>query len=193
MSATRAYAVAVVGGVAASAIGFFATSAAWAHVTLAATGMPVDRVSVSGVQSVPVVSAMALVALAGCLAVLATGGSLRRLVGLVVVVAAVVAVVDICVAGGSVADALRERVGSSSATTGGRATQAQAVAGASHTVWRWVALVALVAAGCSGAAVLRQGQRWPSMGRRYEAPAARASTREDDPWTALDRGDDPTV
>lgn len=40
----------------------------------------------------------------------------------------------------------------------------------------------------AGALVAVRGQRWAAMGSRYDAPRVR-----DDPWAALDRGDDPTV
>lgn len=196
MSPRRSYALAVVGGVVAGGVGFLATSASWARVRLDSSGMPTEQVSVTGADAVPLVSAMALVVLAGAVAVLATAGRLRRFVGLVIAVAATVGLVGIALSGGPLADAVLERVRGSAAMTGGRADEAEAVGSATHGLWRWVALTGMLAAAYVGGAVAAHGHRWPSMGRRYEAPTARRAERgalDEDAWTALDRGEDPTV
>ena len=55
-------------------------------------------------------------------------------------------------------------------------------------------LALLVAAGLGGLTA-RAGHRWPTMGRRYEAPVAaapQAPTTDADIWKALDEGRDPT-
>jgi hypothetical protein len=46
---------------------------------------------------------------------------------------------------------------------------------------------AIVAA--AGLLAVREGRNWPSMGSRYE----RRPSTGTDPWTAIDRGEDPTV
>ncbi len=66
----------------------------------------------------------------------------------------------------------------------------------------WPLLAALGAVGLlsGGVAALRYGGTWPTMGTRFDSPAApagrataRKSTVEADMWNALDRGEDPTT
>lgn len=193
MSSTRSYALVVVAGVAAGGLGFLSAGRPWSRVTISSAGMPADRVLVTGTDALPLVSAMALVVLAGSVAVLASSPRVRVVVGLVIICAALTAVVDIVAGTGAVHDAVLERVRSSTSMTGGVRAQEAVAAAAAATAWRWIALLAMVVAALAGSAVVLLGRTWPTMGRRYDAPATATSVRDDDPWKALDRGEDPTV
>ncbi|MGH3425369.1 MAG: Trp biosynthesis-associated membrane protein [Nocardioidaceae bacterium] len=188
----RTYATTVVGGIAAGGITFFAASRTWASVTVRTSGMPTDRVAVDGSQAVPMVSAMALVVLAGSVAVLAGSPRVRILVGAVVTAAAVTAVVYTLTAGSAIEDAVVGQVGESPAMTGDHAAQVALATHADPTMWRWVCLAAALGSVAAGVSVLLFGRRWPTMGRRYDSPA-RKREADPDPWKALDRGEDPTV
>lgn len=145
-------------------------------------------VAASGRQAAPVVPAVALVALAGGVALLLARAFGRRVAGLLLVLAgaagfaATVTLQRVPVDG--IADLVTKAVG----VTGAPATSVQV------TPWPWVALAgcALTAAG-GAVAVLRAG-RWSQPRTRYEAPGAPESERADAgaTWDALSRGEDPT-
>lgn len=140
----------------------------------------------TGSALAPGLPALALVGLAGVVAVLATRGRLRLVVGLVVTV------------DGLGALALALTAPPSGADTGG---------------WRWVAVVAAVVVALAGVAIAVRGRRWPTMGGRYDAPSGATATgaagasHADAPdpagaqpaaqdralWDAIERGDDPTA
>jgi uncharacterized membrane protein (TIGR02234 family) len=63
-----------------------------------------------------------------------------------------------------------------------------------RTWWCWVSVAGGVLVFAGGVlAALRSG-KWPAMGSRYDAPAGTPSKpKNDDPWAALDRGEDPTA
>lgn len=113
---------------------------------------------------------LALVALAGAAALLATKRWSRIAVGVLIVMAG---------AGTAVA-----------------AVVAKAPHGAqSLSAWRVVAVVAAVPVVLAGLAAAARGYRWSVMSARYDAPGSQRQ-RVQDPdvalWDALDRGDDPT-
>jgi len=164
----------------------------------------------SGTEVTPWVAPLAIVAIVGAVAVIATRGVLRRVVSLVLatvgvglVLAPVMVILD---PGAAATGPVR------SATGGGSGTRVQVDA----VAWWWCWLAALggllVLAGA--ALVFRSGSRWAVMASRYEAPrAATGSTasaasadasepaqsgegstgRRQDAWSRLDRGEDPTV
>ena len=130
----------------------------------------------SGGDLAPAVSALALVALAGAVALLATRGWGRVLTGAVLVLVGALLVVE----------SLRWDV----------------PAGGDRSGWPVAAIAAgFVLAGCGALAVAR-GRGWASMSRRYDAPAVSTAVRqpdaapdvdrEPDLWAALERGEDPT-
>ncbi|MEZ5115630.1 MAG: Trp biosynthesis-associated membrane protein [Candidatus Nanopelagicales bacterium] len=189
----------------------------WAVVVPAQGGLPLPAVEVSGVALVPAGLALALVLAAGALAVVATGGWLRRVLGgLLAAVATAVAVPAVAYRlGDPVADATRsalDRVGDTAATV-------------DVTAWWLTALLGGLAGLVGGVAVAARGHRWPGMSARYTrtAPGAGAAgpggtvapggdgprdaaasdgSGADAPgagrvggavaWDALDRGEDPT-
>ena len=170
-----------------------ATGSPWARVDVAATGLaPARTVAVDGSDVQPGARALALVGLAGVVAVAATRRSGRTAVGVVLIGVGLGTVA--AVIGADSAPALVARV----AEGGG-----QAGAVVRSTGWPAVGAVggALVAVG--GAVVAVRGRRWAALSARYDTPAARAEAptadedlsgpkRERTLWEALDRGEDPT-
>jgi hypothetical protein len=51
-------------------------------------------------------------------------------------------------------------------------------------------VVGLVVTVAAGVLVLVRGREWSGLSGRYDAPTA---SSRDDPWTVLDRGEDPTL
>jgi uncharacterized membrane protein (TIGR02234 family) len=149
------------------------------------------RLSGRTVDSAP--TALALVALAGVVAVLATRGVVRRVIG------AVLATVGMAL--------LWRAVASAGAVSAGRArdlvtdrhptVNAAAVVPQVETSAAWPVLTGLcgVSVLVAGLLIAWRGHRWQVMSARYEAPVdpqqqqTKAATAL---WTALDRGEDPT-
>ena len=182
---------AVVACLAGAGLALYAATRVWSVAVTTRPGLPDLRSSTTGAAAQPWLLALAVVALAGTGALLATRGVLRRgLGGLLIAVGAGVAVA-----------AITARAG----LTGGAS-----IAGPIACVLGG----ALIVAGGLGAA--RRGHEWPAMGARYErravpssgaGPAARSepsaaaglpasagpsSADNRAVWDALDRGDDPT-
>jgi uncharacterized membrane protein (TIGR02234 family) len=142
------------------------------------------------VDSAP--TALALVALAGVVAVLATRGVVRRVVGGVLAVAGV-GLVWRALASASAVDAGRAR----SLVAGKRSTvdlTGLVPHAAAHPLWPALTVVCGLLVTAAGVLVLWRGHRWQVMSARYETPdperdRARAATTM---WGALDRGEDPT-
>lgn len=152
-----------------------------------------DVLQVSGraVDGAP--TALALVALAGVVAVLATRGIARRIVGGVLAVAGVALIWRAAVSASAVsADRARSLVRSHhpAVDTSGLVPQVN-----THVAWAVLTIVCGVVVSASGALIAWRGNRWQVMSVRYETPQAHQA----DPaktaatlWTALDRGEDPT-
>jgi hypothetical protein len=143
-----------------------------AVVELLAVGRPWAKVAArtyTGSNVAGAVRPLALVALAGTAALLATRRWGRIAVGVLLVAAG---------AGTAVA-----------------AATASYPPGAHHLEgWRIVTIVAAVPVAVSGLASAARGYRWSVMSARYDAPGARQRVQDPDValWDALDRGDDPT-
>jgi uncharacterized membrane protein (TIGR02234 family) len=123
-------------------------------------------------------------------AVIATRGWVRRGVGALIVACSAVVVVAAVTAGSST-DLLESSL-SARGWSGGDYDRGVAV-------WRWVVVVAATLCLLAGIAVVRYASRWPTMGSRYDAPAASEPAvrpsdawSEADVWKAIDRGHDPT-
>lgn len=152
-----------------------------------------DVLDVSGrtVDSSP--TALALVALAGVVAVLATRGTVRRAVGAVLALAGAGLIWRSAVSAGamSAADA-RDIVASKHKTVPVDDVVPHVTV---HAAWPVLSLVAGVLIAAAGVLIAARGHRWQAMSRKYEAqPApsedpAKAATSM---WSALDRGEDPT-
>jgi uncharacterized membrane protein (TIGR02234 family) len=159
-----------------------------------------DVLAVSGRTLDGASTALALVALAGVVAVLATKGAARRVVGALVALAGAgiawrSAVAIGAVSAGRAKDLVhdkRPRVLASEAITQHVSTQA---------TWGVLSVVGGVLVLCAGALITWHGGRWGAMSARYEAPTR---PEEADPeqaraksdaslWAALERGEDPTA
>jgi uncharacterized membrane protein (TIGR02234 family) len=199
MTDRRGLVIALVGGLAAGGLALLGVSRPWATVEIAATGVPRATIETAGTSAVPWVGALTLVVLAGALAIIPTGAATRRVVGALIVLAAVGVTVGTLFAGPAIDDALAGDLAQSPASGG--VDDQQAVAGADHPAWRWLTLGGGVAGVAVGLLVVARGQRWPTMGSRYDAPTkgsgpdGSGSTGSDDAdlWRAMDEGRDPTA
>lgn len=126
----------------------------------------------------PVAGALSLVALAGVAAVLLVRNRARRAVGALMAVVGV----GIVAAYLAPADALT--------FTGFAAGDGTAVE-VGRSVWAWLGVAGGVVAVLAALAVTARAGRWPEPRRRFETVAP-VGQRSDDPWEALDRGEDPT-
>jgi uncharacterized membrane protein (TIGR02234 family) len=198
MTDRRGLIVALVGGLAAGGLALLGVSRPWATVEIAAAGVPRATVETAGTSAVPWVGALTLVMLAGALAIIPTGPAVRRVIGALTLLAAVGVAVGTLLAGPAIDDTLAGDLAQSPASGG--VDDQVAVNGADHPPWRWLTLGASVAGVAVGFFVVMRGQRWPTMGSRYDAPTPMgaddaASERSDDAdlWKAMDEGRDPTA
>ncbi|MEN3358228.1 MAG: hypothetical protein V7637_2210 [Mycobacteriales bacterium] len=163
------------------------------------TPLPDVAVALSGRTVEPLVPALGVVGLAGLVALLATRGRGRRIVGgllaasgllLAVRAAGRVAGPDQATAWALLADA-----GKTSGIPPGTALTAS-----TSPVWPVLVVLAGLALLLAGAGALLRSRRWPGMSTRYDAPASAPTpaktAKTASPaavWDALDRGDDPTA
>lgn len=161
---------------------------------VAARSRPLPAVSV-GVDGRGLDGALlgaALVALAGVVAVLATRGVIRRIIGLLVASAGLLLAwraVDSAAAVGH-ARALSLVI----ARRGGLGLDpTSATSVRTHPVWPILTIVAAVLIMAAGVLIAAFGAGWSAMSARYEAPGTATAGGEEAMWTALDRGDDPTA
>ncbi len=194
MTARPLYAPVVLALLAIGGLAFLAATRTWASATVEADGLLPDEVVVTGRDVAPSAAALALVVVASALAVLAASVRVRRVVGVLVVVVSAVAVV-VVLAADVTGSAFAQAVEESTAFTGTNDPDVVV-----ESAWRLVTAGAFVLAALLGAVVAALAGRWPTMGRRYDAPAAHG--RADEPavedasaadiWKALDEGRDPT-
>lgn len=150
-----------------------------------------DVVGVSGRTIDGAVTALALVALAGVVAVIATKGVVRRVIG------ALVAVSGLAL-GSRVVGAI-PAVSDSRARDLVRAAHPQ-VAGAphvaTHPVWAVLSLAGAALVVAAGLLAAWLGGRWAGLSARYDRaavdPEQSRARAEASMWAALERGDDPT-
>lgn len=178
----------VLGLLAAGAVALFAATRAWASATVRTPGLPTDQVAVSGVDAAPILAGLAVVIVAAALGVVAAGGWLRQLIGLLIAAVAVVAALRALTlnAGGA---ALGRALQDSPAYIGGTDPSVDGAA------WPWIAAFAFAVAAVLGAIVAVRGRGWPRMSARYEreAPTPATSSDDGDLWRAQDQGQDPTA
>lgn len=193
MSARREYVAALVLMAVGSGLALLAAGRTWATATAADPGAPAVTVAVTGRELAPAVSALALVGLAGIVAVPSTRGVLRRLVGAVLAAAGAGIVVASVAVGRDAASAVLSPLASRLGVT------RVASAATTTTPWWLVAVVGGALLLVAGAATALRGPRWSGMSARYDAPAGsglqpsvvdRSSAGV---WAALDRGEDPTA
>jgi len=152
-------------------------------------------VDVSGRTLEPAVAALGVVALAGVVAVLATRGIARRVVG-ALLAAAALGLAWTAIAGLPSVSASRARSLVSDAGSGAGLDPTRPPLVAVHAAWPILTLICALAVLIAGVAVALWGHRWVALSGRYEAPATREATDEHRAqaslWSDLDRGHDPT-
>lgn len=160
------------GLVAAAAALWGASQAVWYRVTTAVAGGGRQVADVTGADALPALGGVALLALAGVAGVVATGGLLRRAVGVLLVLAGA------AVAVGAVTSAVPPGDVPTSTTP----------------AW-WLAVLGGALPVVVGAVVLVRERRLPRLGARYAAPGARPAPTDPDraAWQELDAGRDPTA
>jgi uncharacterized membrane protein (TIGR02234 family) len=196
----RGLLVGLLGGLAAGGLALLGASRPWARAEIAAAGVPSSTVETAGTSAVPWVGALALVVVAGALALIPTGGLVRRTIGVLILLAAAGTAVGALAAGPAIDDELREDIAHSPASGG--VDDAAVAESADRPAWRWLCVGAGVAGAAVGALVVGRSQRWPTMGSRYDAPGRQrddsAAPRDEDTegadlWRELDEGRDPTA
>jgi uncharacterized membrane protein (TIGR02234 family) len=147
-----------------------AVSRTWAHAILQDPLVGRLSVDASGRDAAPAVAAVALVALAGAVAVLTLRTIGRFVAGVLLVVsgaAALGAAVDVV---RTPSDALRSVVSGATGRTGGAPPVAQ------QTAWPWVAVAGAVLVLVGGALAVARARRWSGLSGRYDAPVGPASS-----------------
>jgi uncharacterized membrane protein (TIGR02234 family) len=189
--AGASFAIALVGLAIGGAAALLAASRPWLTI-IAPRDRPLadDVLDVTGRTLYPAVTGLALVALAGVVGVLATRGTARRIVGVVLVLTG----------GGLCWQAVRGLWAVSAGPARGLLRDARNGVGlapdrslgvAVHAGWPIVAALGGVVVILAGALTAVRGPTWRGLSRRYDAPEPGALT-DATLWTALDRGADPT-
>jgi uncharacterized membrane protein (TIGR02234 family) len=195
--ARRELTLLIVLGAAGAGLVLLATRQGWAHVTTTAPKpLPASVTTANGQALVPAAGALALAALAGLAAVLATRRTVRRIagvvlaalgVGIAVAVSAGISAADVVAAAspavpGGPAAVSGTSIGSTTGGgTGGSGQAGSALSGLpSHVVfvafpWRWVALVGALAVIAAGMLLTWRAARLPVMSSRYEPPKGTAA------------------
>lgn len=133
--------------------------------------LPPDVLSLTGRTVDAAATALALVALAGVVAVLATRGWVRRVVGVVIAAAGIALVWRAMSAAGAVGAARARafvREYHPTVPTDSRVAPHVSVSGG----WPWLTVVCGVLILLAGAFVAARGHRWSTMSARYENRAA---------------------
>lgn len=170
---------------------------AWQTVTAPRPRPFADQVvDVSGRTLEPAVAALGVVALAGVVAVLATRGLARRIVG-ALLAATAVGLAWAAVAGMQAVSAARARSLVSDARTAAGLDPNRPPHVAVHAEWPALVLVCALAVLLAGLAIAVWGHRWIALSGKYEAPAPARSANDSarssaSLWSDLDRGHDPT-
>lgn len=155
-----------------------------------------DVLAVSGRTLDASITACALVALAGVIAILATRGIARRIVCLLVALSGVVVAWRAAVGFSAVSQA-RGRQLVLDKHTGVGLDRARAVHITVHPQWAALTLLCGVVIVLASVVIAVRNDSWSGMSARYEAPGASAErnqARTDaSMWSALDHGVDPTT
>lgn len=182
MSGRRGYALTLLVLAASAIAAIVVTGFAWISAFYTLPGQTwSEGLSLSGRDLAPLAVGGGWIALACIVGIVATAGVVRRALGVVVAAAgtavAVGAVVGMSTAPAAMAVAIAREGGT---------LEAQLTLG----MWSAVAAAAGVLTLLCGLATAARGATWPTMSARYERSP---KPRSDDPWAALDRGEDPTA
>jgi uncharacterized membrane protein (TIGR02234 family) len=174
-------------------LALLASRQGWAQIeTTAPRPLPAGSTTVSGQALVPAAGALAIAALAGLAAVLATRRTLRRVAGVVLAGfgAGIIAAVSVGISPAAVLAAAAASSGSGAGTGGAAAGSTTGGAGAgagsvplsgfpAHVVfasfpWRALDIVGGIAVIAAGALVTWRAQRLPVMSARFDRPGRAA-------------------
>jgi uncharacterized membrane protein (TIGR02234 family) len=214
----REFAVALLAGAAGAGLILLALRQVWAHARYTPPHpFPATDLAISGQRLVPLVSALAIAALACLAAVIATRGVLRRAAGVLLAaigigaaIAATATVTSAAVLSAAVSagpTAGNFSGSTTSGTTSGGTGSTSTIIGTSsgHAVitglpWHVAAVAGSLAIVLTGLATAWRGTRWPVMSARFdrpgrEGPGQRGEQRAADSatmWESLSRDVDPT-
>ena len=193
-SPKREYGYALLAGAVGAGLVLLALRAQWAQAVFTPQKpLTAEVVNVSGTDLVPLAEALALAALAGLIAVIATRGVARRAVGGLLALfgagagAAVLTTVTdatvVSVAAGKVASPESAALsGAAGSTTSGASGNGALVLSnsAGHAImsgapWQAAVIVGALLIFAAGLATALRGQDWPVMSARYDAPGARGA------------------
>jgi uncharacterized membrane protein (TIGR02234 family) len=181
----RSFGPTVLLGLAGAALAAVAGTREWATSSGDAAGIKVDA-AVTGSDSAPLVTALALVALAAWGVVLVVRGQVRRFTAVLGLTASVAASVAVLLGFTDAQDDALQAVMDKGAT--GDAFRS------SLTAWYYLSGAGTVMSALSFAVAALRAPGWPAMGEKYDAPGSRADkpVTDEDMWRALDEGHDPT-
>jgi uncharacterized membrane protein (TIGR02234 family) len=160
-----------------------AVSRPWVHAVVDDALAGRLDVQASGRQAAPLVAAVALVALAGAVALLTLRTVGRVVAGLLLVLsgaAAGAAAVDVL---RTPSDALRTVVADATGRSGDALPVAQ------QTSWPWVAVVGGVLVVLGGALAVVRARRWAGLSGRYDAPVGASARARRPPGQVTDAGE----
>jgi uncharacterized membrane protein (TIGR02234 family) len=152
-----------------------------------------DVLSLSGRTIDAAPTALALVALAGVVAVLATRDVVRRVVGAVLALTGVALIWRAVESAGVISTRRARELVIENHKTVDVSSAVPHVQ--THGVWPALTVVCGVLIAAAGTLIAWRGHSWQAMSSRYEAPPAQdvdASKAAATLWSKLDRGEDPT-
>lgn len=189
MTVRREYGLALLVGAVGAVLVLLAVREQWAQAVFTQPSpLPAQVVDVSGSDLVPLAGALALAALAGLAAVIATRGVLRRVAGVLLalfgagagaaVMTTVTAATVISVAASKVASPESAAVSGAagSTTSGSTSTGGFVVSGSAAqafmtgTPWHVAVLIGALLIFLAGLATAMRGPDWPVMSARYDSP-----------------------
>jgi uncharacterized membrane protein (TIGR02234 family) len=195
-SPKREYGYALLTGAVGAGLVLLALRAQWAQAVFTPQKpLTAEVIAVSGNDLVPLAGGLALAALAGLIAVIATRGVVRRAVGVLLalfgagagaaVLTTVTAATVLSVAAGQVASPESAALsGTAGSTTSGGSSGSGAVVvsgAAGHAImtgspWHVAVIIGALLIFAAGLVTAMRGQDWPVMSARYDAPGTRAAT-----------------
>jgi uncharacterized membrane protein (TIGR02234 family) len=195
-SPKREYGYALLTGAVGAGLVLLALRAQWAQAVFTPQKpLTAEVITVSGNDLVPLAGGLALAALAGLIAVIATRGVVRRAVGVLLalfgagagaaVLTTVTAATVLSVAAGQVASPESAALsGTAGSTTSGGSSGSGAVVvsgAAGHAImtgspWHVAVIIGALLIFAAGLVTAMRGQDWPVMSARYDAPGTRAAT-----------------
>jgi uncharacterized membrane protein (TIGR02234 family) len=185
MSPRSSPALAVIGCALAGGLVLLASGREWAQATLPPGSGGSGSLSVTGHQVTASIPAIAYALLALAVAILASSGFMRRVVGGVVTLVGVLAIAVALHARGDVSQALSDQEHGATGI---------AVHASANGWWVVVVIGGLLAIAAGSLTVVKAGA-WSRMSEKYDAPTSTSAPTADpgaSTWDALDRGEDPT-